>query len=295
MEQLASASRPPRHGSFGALLRTFRHRAYLSQEQLAARAELSERTVRNLEADRVRSPRNDTMRLLADALQLSEPERKSWFEAARSVNRRRAQPAMPGAAGPAQLASDAPTQRPLNACGFDTGNRPLCRCSPSAEFKATIVCVAAGRAGAERARPLERPGKADGALADGSGRLLRRHRHWVGLTQKELGELSGISPRVIGDPERGRTRRPQRSAVKALARALALDDKQAQRLTAALTSSGQDERLLGLLLDEVEVSMLTSGCCRCVFVAGFTLAELPFASFAELTVSVPALTLRPPR
>ena len=36
MEQPASA--PPPDGSFGALLRVFRHRAYLSQEQLAARS-----------------------------------------------------------------------------------------------------------------------------------------------------------------------------------------------------------------------------------------------------------------
>src|SRR5499433_4160290 len=82
MEQLASALPP--NGSFGALLQTFRHRAYLSQEQLAARAELSERTVRNLEAGRVR-PRADTVRLLADALELTEPERESWFAAARRV------------------------------------------------------------------------------------------------------------------------------------------------------------------------------------------------------------------
>src|SRR5215475_8879902 len=81
MEQPVSALSPP--ASFGALLRARRHRACFSQEQLAARAELSERTVRNLEAGRVQSPGADTMRLLADALQLSEPERASWFEAAR--------------------------------------------------------------------------------------------------------------------------------------------------------------------------------------------------------------------
>lgn len=77
MEQLIIA--PPPHGSFGALLRAYRHRAYLSQEQLAARAEVSERTVPNLEAGRVCSPRTDTVQLLADALQLDEPERRNWF------------------------------------------------------------------------------------------------------------------------------------------------------------------------------------------------------------------------
>src|SRR5262245_547864 len=80
MEQPVNVSPPP--ASFGALLRARRHRACLSQEQLAARAELSERTVRNLEAGRVQSPRAGTVRLLADALQLSEPERASWLEAA---------------------------------------------------------------------------------------------------------------------------------------------------------------------------------------------------------------------
>ena len=52
------------------------------KEQLAARAGLGERTVRDLEADRVLSPRPDTVRLLADALQLTEPQRGSWFAAA---------------------------------------------------------------------------------------------------------------------------------------------------------------------------------------------------------------------
>jgi transcriptional regulator with XRE-family HTH domain len=101
MKQPASA--PPPDGSFGALLRACRHRACLSQEQLAPRAELSERTVRNLEADRVRSPRNDTVRLLADALALTEPERDSWVAAAPGKNGRLAEARLPGTGGPAQL------------------------------------------------------------------------------------------------------------------------------------------------------------------------------------------------
>src|SRR5215467_4417638 len=101
MEQPASA--PPPDGSFGALLRAFRHRACLSQEQLAARAELSERTVRNLEAGRARSPRNDTVRLLADALALTRPERQTWVAAAQGANPRQAEAGQPGAGGPARL------------------------------------------------------------------------------------------------------------------------------------------------------------------------------------------------
>ena len=93
MEQMASP--PPPDGSFGALMRGFRDRAYLSQEQLAARAELSERTVRSIEAGRVRSPRTDTVRLLADALALTGPEREKWVAAARAPTGGRRRPGSP--------------------------------------------------------------------------------------------------------------------------------------------------------------------------------------------------------
>jgi transposase len=135
MEQLVSASLPP-HGSFGAFLRARRHRALLSQEQLAARAELSERTVRDLETGRVRSPRPDTARLLADALQLTGPERENWFAAARKVNHQRAGP---GAGGPAPPPGDPPAQLPLSACGFGMRNKPRRRRSFAGEFTVEIV------------------------------------------------------------------------------------------------------------------------------------------------------------
>jgi len=102
MEQVVEVPLPPR-GSFGALVRACRRRAFLSQEQLAERAELSERTVRNLEAGRVRSPRTTTVRLLADALELAEPERESWLAAARRANGRPAEPGPLGAGSPAQV------------------------------------------------------------------------------------------------------------------------------------------------------------------------------------------------
>jgi transposase len=133
MEQLVGASSPP--DSFGALLRARRHRAYLSQEQLAARAEVSERTVRNLEADRVRSPRTDTVRLLADALHLSERERESWFEAARGVNRRWAVPAVPAAGGLARSPNDPPAQQPLTVWGLGVVNNHLRRRSSPGTYK----------------------------------------------------------------------------------------------------------------------------------------------------------------
>jgi transposase len=138
MEQLGGAPSWP--GSFGTLLRASRHRAYLSQEQLAARAELSERTVRNLEAGRVQSPRTDTVRLLADALQLNEAERESWFEAARGVSHhQRAEPAVHGTGSPARPPNDAIAPLSLNARGFSTGYNHRRDGSPAGESMAEIL------------------------------------------------------------------------------------------------------------------------------------------------------------
>jgi len=140
MEQLVSASLPP-HGSFGAFLRARRHQALLSQEQLAARAELSERTVRDLETGRVRSPRPDTARLLADALQLTGPERKSWFAATREVNHQRAGL---GAGGPAPLPGDArPSCRRVRAVSARETNLGAAVLSPGSSRSRSLSCAGA--------------------------------------------------------------------------------------------------------------------------------------------------------
>ena len=179
MEQPVSAALPP-HGSFGALLRARRHRASLSQEQLAARAELSERTVRDLETGRVRSPRPDTARLLADALQLTGPERESWLAAAREANHQRAEP---GPGGPAPLPGDAPAQLPLGACGFGMGNKPGRRHSFAGEFTVEIV---------ELCRREDRP--TDPAARDG-GLIETADQAWAKQTEPDAatGNDSGLT------------------------------------------------------------------------------------------------------
>jgi len=70
--------------SFGGLLRAYRERALLSQEKLAERAGLSARTIRELEAGRVRRPRGTSVRLLAQALGLQGSLRQAFEAAART-------------------------------------------------------------------------------------------------------------------------------------------------------------------------------------------------------------------
>jgi len=152
MGQVLEVPLSPR-GSFGALVRECRHQAFLSQEQLAARAELSERTVRNLEAERVRSPRPDTVRLLADALELSGPERAGWFAAARRPGHR---PTVPVAGGPVPPPGRIPARRPADAPGRGTGNQWRRRCP-------------AVRSGTGIAGPGPRGAGPAGAVANESG------------------------------------------------------------------------------------------------------------------------------
>jgi transcriptional regulator with XRE-family HTH domain len=67
---------------FGELLRTHRIRVGLTQQQLADFAMVSVRAIRDLECGRTRSPRAETVRLLADGLRLDDDSRANLQEAA---------------------------------------------------------------------------------------------------------------------------------------------------------------------------------------------------------------------
>lgn len=54
--------------------------------------------------------------------------------------------------------------------------------------------------------------------------LVRRSRQAAWMTQEELADRSGLSPRTIQAIERGQVRRPQRETVRLLANALNLQD-----------------------------------------------------------------------
>ena len=193
MEQLASTWRSP-DGSFGALLRVRRRQALLSQEHLATRAGISERTVRDLEAGRVRSPRGDTVRLLADALQLKGPQRESWFAAARDLHHPRTDPGVPGAGGSARQLTGIPVRPPLSARDFGEAGKPRRCCRFTGQFQAETaelglrenrqigqvaqdvdLIATAARARASQAEPDAGTGS-DGALASVERRELAQLR-----------------------------------------------------------------------------------------------------------------------
>ncbi len=125
MELLIVAA-PAAHGSFGALLRAQRHRALLSQEELAARSGLSERTIRNLEANRVRVPRASTTRLLAKALGLNGPDREAFISARRRDRElEHAEGLSARGSGPTRLPDDSPAPLPVHVHGLAHGGDQL--------------------------------------------------------------------------------------------------------------------------------------------------------------------------
>jgi predicted ATPase/DNA-binding XRE family transcriptional regulator len=71
----------------GELLRQYRVAAGLTQEELAERARISVRAVGALERGTRRTPHKDTLRLLAEALNLSEDDEALLFEALRASRR----------------------------------------------------------------------------------------------------------------------------------------------------------------------------------------------------------------
>lgn len=104
--------------SFAALLRRFRVAVGLSQEALAERAGLSARAISDLERGVRRAPYRETVRLLADALDLSAAERAALEQA---VRRHR------GPRAPLATSQRADQPRPLTSLiGRDGAIHDLC-------------------------------------------------------------------------------------------------------------------------------------------------------------------------
>lgn len=99
------------------LLRTWRERALLTQEQLAERTGLGVRTIRRLEASNGHRPQSGSVRLLADALRLTEAERAQLAAAAHGDRTQPASPSLPVSVA-APRSTPAPRQLPPDIAGF---------------------------------------------------------------------------------------------------------------------------------------------------------------------------------
>ena len=77
-------------------------------------------------------------------------------------------------------------------------------------------------------------------MRDGFGSLVLRSRHAAWLTQEELAERSGLSPRTIQAIERGQVSRPHRESVRLLADALGLHGADRDRFEAAARPATTD-------------------------------------------------------
>src|SRR4051794_2286369 len=82
-EQTMASDRLPTPSSFGTELQRHRLAAGLTQEELAERAGLSARGISDLERGVRIYPHRETARLLADALELVDPERQTLLLAGR--------------------------------------------------------------------------------------------------------------------------------------------------------------------------------------------------------------------
>src|SRR6266571_9072441 len=94
---------------FGDVLRSHREHLHLTQEELAQRAALGVRTIRELEAGRVLRPRGHSLRLLAQALGLDEDARTDFISRACDI----AQPLDTG-----EASRPVPRQLPADVAGF---------------------------------------------------------------------------------------------------------------------------------------------------------------------------------
>ncbi|MBO0870959.1 MAG: helix-turn-helix domain-containing protein, partial [Micromonosporaceae bacterium] len=140
--------------SLSTVLRTWRERALLTQEQLANQSGVSVGTVRGLESGRITRPRNESLRLLADGLGLSPDERAVLAATGRGGHGpAEARDGVESDPAPYRSAPAVPAQLPPDLSGF-TGRGPylsaldaLVPSEVEGDGPAVVISAIAGMAG----------------------------------------------------------------------------------------------------------------------------------------------------
>jgi tetratricopeptide (TPR) repeat protein/transcriptional regulator with XRE-family HTH domain len=140
---------------FGNVVRAYRRRFGLTQEDLSARTGVHTRTIAKIETGQIASPRSSTVRLFADAFGLAGADREAFFASAADAT-------PPGQ--PAQLQADGdwpaavshgrgPNQLPADVAAFTGRDEELKRLTaildhrPSGGARAAVITAIGGTAG----------------------------------------------------------------------------------------------------------------------------------------------------
>jgi tetratricopeptide (TPR) repeat protein/transcriptional regulator with XRE-family HTH domain len=244
----------------GVLVRAWRERALLTQEQLAGRSGMSIRSIRRLESGQAGRPRSSSIELLATALELSEPERTALIAAARGASARSSvdrnvqadveadvQADPDAAPSPPPFARDTPRQLPAPPPSFTGRAAELADLDRIPDATSVVITSVDGMAGVGKtALAVHAAHRMAGHYPDGQ-LFLDLHGHTNGVPPVETGAALDRMLRALGVPGEEIPRH--------------LDDR------AALYRSHLAERKVLVLLDnaasEAQVTPLlpaTSGC-----------------------------------
>jgi tetratricopeptide (TPR) repeat protein/transcriptional regulator with XRE-family HTH domain len=187
----------------GELVRAWRERALLTQEQLAERTGLSLRTVRRLESGEGGRPRSSSLGLLAAALKLSEAEREilvstAWGRRAPSAA---GSSADRPAAGGLRPAEDVPRQLPAPPQGFTGRAAELAELGRAADAATVVISAIDGMAGTGKtALAVHAAHQLVGAYPDGQ-LFLDLHGCTEGVPPVDPGEALNQALRALGIPD----------------------------------------------------------------------------------------------
>jgi tetratricopeptide (TPR) repeat protein/transcriptional regulator with XRE-family HTH domain len=212
--------------AFGQLLRQLRTRAGLSQEELARAASLSTRAVSDLERGVNLTARNETARLLADALALAGQDRPAFLAAARGAD--------PGTAGVA-----ASRALPRDIASFTGRADQLSQLDAAAE--AGGIWVIGGMAGVGKTAFAVHAARRLAPLFPGGQVFLPLHAHTAGHQPARPADALASLLQTIGVP-------PAQIPASAQARASVWRDRVAgQRLLLLLDDAEDSDQVRPLL------------------------------------------------
>jgi tetratricopeptide (TPR) repeat protein/transcriptional regulator with XRE-family HTH domain len=178
----------PEQGTvLGTLVRAWRERALLTQEQLAARSGMSVRSIRRLESGHAARPRSSSLELLATALDLTEAERGALVGAVRRAD----QPDR-SSATPRQLPAPPPSFTGRVAESADLGRIP--------DASSVVITSIDGMAGVGKtALAVHAAHRVAGNYPDGQ-LFLDLHGYTDGVPPVEPGDALDRMLRALGVP-----------------------------------------------------------------------------------------------